>query len=129
MLPSTLKAHCTAKTFTDMEYPFVKQMTDTQLALMNRRLDLERQAWELSKQMQTGEGCQHIVIKGQILYSPRQEKIVWTHEGDDDDCCFASCAVCGADLGWWCPKSPDHFCHYEKEVYGCDYCGEPDERK
>lgn len=113
-----------------MEYPFLKLMTPEQRAMYERRLELERQQWELHKQMSKAKGgCQHIIIKGQVIYSPRQEKVVWTHEGDDDDCCSAYCAVCGHDFGWWCPKSPDHYCHYDKGDYGCDYCGEPDERK
>ena len=24
----------------------------------------------------------------------------------------AECAICGEDLGWWCPKSKDHRCRY-----------------
>lgn len=63
------------------------------------------------------------------------------------------CTRCGEDFGWWCPKSPDHVCHYytlDDEVPlidgrrarapkkhnpfhetgdSCIYCGEPEERK
>ena len=42
---------------------------------------------------------------------------------------WAYCAVCGKDFGWWCPKSPDHLCHYEVGIYGCKYCGMLEERK
>lgn len=110
-------------------------MTTAQQITMMRRLELEQEVWELRKQMRTGDGCQHFVIKGSILFSPRQEKIVWTHEGLADnwnDGCFsATCAVCGADLGWWCPKSPTHYCEYDGaiDIYGCKWCHEPDERK
>lgn len=51
----------------------------------------------------------------------------------------AYCAICRIPLGWWCPKSPDHLCHYPNEegyekyenVYweNCVFCGEPNERK
>ena len=46
----------------------------------------------------------------------------------------AECNTCGEDFGWWCPKSPDHICDYEKEdgEYdwdSCRYCGHPEERK
>jgi len=41
----------------------------------------------------------------------------------------ANCAVCGKDLGWWCPKSPNNQCEYTDEDYGCNICGEPEERK
>jgi hypothetical protein len=40
------------------------------------------------------------------------------------------CVICGEDFGWWCPNSPDHYCHYDKgNDDSCDYCGQPDERK
>ena len=41
----------------------------------------------------------------------------------------AYCMHCGADLGWYCPKSPDHRCEYSETSDSCDYCGMPDERK
>ena len=40
----------------------------------------------------------------------------------------AYCVVCKRDMGWWCPKSPDHQCHYYKDEF-CDYCEMPLERK
>ena len=49
-------------------------------------------------------------------------KIVRQHDS-------AVCAKCGKDFGWWCPKSPDHCCHYSKSYDSCDFCGEPEERK
>jgi hypothetical protein len=40
------------------------------------------------------------------------------------------CTICGESLGWWCPDSPDHYCHYDKGNEDCcDYCRQPDERK
>lgn len=24
----------------------------------------------------------------------------------------AICSICGKDLGWWCPESPNHICEY-----------------
>jgi hypothetical protein len=42
----------------------------------------------------------------------------------------AHCEGCGQDMGWYCPSSPDHFCHYDNgNSDGCDFCGMPDERK
>ena len=42
----------------------------------------------------------------------------------------AVCADCGErSFGWYCPKSPDGQCHYTKSFDGCDYCGNPEERK
>ena len=32
--------------------------------------------------------------------------------------------------GWYCPKSSDHYCHYENgDPDHCDFCEEPSERK
>lgn len=41
----------------------------------------------------------------------------------------ARCDHCGERLGWWCPNSPDHLCHYTENYDSCDYCGQPEERK
>jgi len=41
----------------------------------------------------------------------------------------AQCAVCDERLGWWCPDSPDHICHYDNgDMDQCDWCGQPEER-
>ena len=117
-----------------MIFPCWNEMDSGQRWLYMRRLELEQQMWELRRELSRGNGgCKHVVIKGQIMFSPAKRKVVWTHEGLADDwnggSCGASCAICGQDFGWWCPKSPDHYCHYENGEYGCDYCGEPDERK
>ena len=40
----------------------------------------------------------------------------------------AVCAICGADLGWWCPKSKNNLCEYKVDEW-CIHCGEPEERK
>lgn len=52
---------------------------------------------------------------------------------------WMKCAVCGKDLGWWCPKSPTNICDYHHPIPNtefvdydadeCFYCGQPDERK
>jgi len=42
----------------------------------------------------------------------------------------ATCCICGKH-NWYCPDSPDNFCHYDNDTYNndiCDYCGEPNER-
>lgn len=46
----------------------------------------------------------------------------------------AECAICTAELGWWCPSSPNHLCDYNQEdgEYNpdqCRFCGQPEERK
>ena len=47
----------------------------------------------------------------------------------------AICAVCNKSFGWWCPKSPDHLCHY-KPIHNypqseeiCIHCGQLEERR
>lgn len=50
------------------------------------------------------------------------EKGKWRSDG-------ARCKICGRDLGWYCPNSEDHVCHYTKIYWICDNCGMPDERK
>lgn len=32
-----------------------------------------------------------------------------------DEFGFAECELCGEQLGWYCPDSPDHICHYYSE--------------
>ena len=39
----------------------------------------------------------------------------------------ATCAICEADGGWWCPDSSDHVCHYTDGEW-CDDCRQPEER-
>jgi hypothetical protein len=53
-------------------------------------------------------------------------KSLCTHVYQQDDE-SATCAICEADGGWWCPDSSDHVCHYSTGE-GCDHCGEPEER-
>jgi hypothetical protein len=36
---------------------------------------------------------------------------------------------CRRDLGWYCPNSTDHRCHYSRSLDRCDFCGQPEERK
>lgn len=66
----------------------------------------------------------------------------------DEDCSSAICSVCGKDLGWWCPDSPNNVCEYYGNHRGgrligrqweftgewtdeddCIYCHQPEERK
>jgi len=66
---------------------------------------------------------------------------------------MAQCLVCGESFGWYCPKSPDHVCHYWsndgwlvlidgteamvpeghdstcESSDSCIFCGQPEERK
>jgi hypothetical protein len=66
---------------------------------------------------------------------------------------WCRCDVCSVPLGWFCPSSPDHCCHYysvEGKIFlidgtvvevhpthdpkyetedNCIFCGEPNERK
>ena len=51
-----------------------------------------------------------------------------------EDMFFSPGAVCEhCDISyfrhWWCPKSPNHICHYSRSLDSCDYCGRPEERK
>lgn len=32
---------------------------------------------------------------------------------DPGDCADAVCVTCDENFGWYCPRSPDHVCHYE----------------
>ena len=107
-------------------------MTPEQIAKQTHRLFLEEQIvttqkylWDLKKECK-----EHVIVKGRILFSPAKNGVVNTHENHVGDCYSASCAVCGEDFGWWCPKSPTHYCEYdETDTYGCKWCHEPDERK
>lgn len=62
--------------------------------------------------------------------------------GPDDG--SIKCAICGRDLGWWCPVSESHMCEYyglhENSYYSfgqeswededdCIFCHQPLERK
>lgn len=107
-------------------------MTEEQRTAYSRRIKLQEEEWKLHKECHPKGHCNHFVIKGSVLFSPRQEKVVWTHEGVADDwndgIYDASCAVCGTNFGWWCPKSPTHYCEYEFDDW-CKWCGQPEERK
>lgn len=77
-----------------------------------------------------------------------------THLIEESPAHAAVCSICGSRFGWWCPKSPDHACHYHTEdghkmvrlIDGrsaeladdtegqesddwCLFCGDPEERK
>lgn len=66
----------------------------------------------------------HHMIKGRMLYSPRQEKVV-TIDSEDS----VSCAVCGVGFGWFCPSNPKQYCEYGEHGEDCIHCGQPSERK
>ena len=74
------------------------------------------------------ETCQHVVKE---IPGDYYKKDKWRSDS-------TSCENCGLSIGWYCPKAPDHFCHYddddESETYDpcrdtCLFCGNPDERK
>lgn len=44
---------------------------------------------------------------------PRDPDIEEKLKTDEWASTSAICAICGERLGWWCPNSPDHVCHYE----------------
>lgn len=119
-----------------MPQPDPAVMTPEQIAMQVRRLFLEEQIWQNQKYLAaiTRECKEHFIIKGRIYYCPAKIAVVNSMEGRydkwNDGDFSASCAVCGEDFGWWCPKSPTHYCEYdENNIYGCKYCGQPDERK
>ena len=69
----------------------------------------------------------HVVVPRNLNIDEELKTDIWA-------CTGAYCLVCGnlGGLGvitWWCPKSPDHLCHYTGTNEFCDYCGMPDERK
>lgn len=55
---------------------------------------------------------------------PRDKKML-----EELGCTSAICKICQKDFGWYCEKSPDHYCHYEGNAESCIYCGLPEERK
>jgi hypothetical protein len=65
--------------------------------------------------------CEHRVAP--ITDTPEQyyEKDEWRSN-------TAHCEGCSRDMGWYCPMSSDHFCHYE-DAEECQHCGMPSERK
>lgn len=85
------------------------------------------------------------------LKSECKHEIV-TQYGNDpiyNDMGSVKCTICGKDLGWWCPDSPNHQCEYYGNHRGgrmingnqwefngkwtdeddCIYCHQPEERK
>lgn len=95
---------------------------------LTEKQEAERKAFERAKskvrvaQQRLGE----LANKHKHVVAPTREpnpNDIWDSPG-------AKCMVCGNHLGWWCPKSKDHLCHYEKtNSDSCDFCGHPDERK
>jgi len=64
----------------------------------------------------------HVIIPRNLNIEKELKTDKWASTG-------ALCAICGQHFGWWCPKSPDHLCHYSKSEDDCDYCHMPMERK
>ena len=54
---------------------------------------------------------------------PRNPKITEELKTDIWASTGALCEACGKTFGWWCPKSPDHHCHYDG--VRCTTCGHP----
>lgn len=73
---------------------------------------LKRQLVNITKQIaDIKDNCRHTVV-----------------ERDE----VAYCEDCETDFGWWCPDSPDHFCHYgipPKKKKNCMWCTDYLERK
>lgn len=98
------------------------------------------------------EQCKHSVA---VKDAPKH--VVLGTDWEFDDWGGVWCETCGKDLGWYCPDSPDHTCHYysQRDETGCFvklidgtrhylpydhrwqfesddcclFCGEPEERK
>lgn len=106
-------------------------MTPEQIAMQTRRLFLEEQVWISERYLcdLKRECKEHVVIRGRVLFSPAKGKVVNTHEGYCGDGGSTSCAVCGEDLGWFCPANPKGYCEYEGRSEDCKFCGIPSERK
>jgi len=111
-------------------------MTPEQTVIQCNRLLFEEQLF--TAQSRLGEivrSCtDHVIIKGRTTYSPRQGRVVNTMEGKSDDwnggCYSVSCAICGNDFGWHCPKNPKGYCEYDDQHGGnCKHCGISEERK
>jgi len=66
--------------------------------------------------------CKHVIVPRDLEIDEKLKMDMWASTG-------AYCLICGLHFGWWCPKSPDHTCHYSKTEDSCDYCGMPRERK
>ena len=51
---------------------------------------------------------------------------------EDNETGTVRCALCNKGFGWFCPKSPDRYCHYPETPSPngdvCIFCGQPDER-
>jgi hypothetical protein len=67
--------------------------------------------------MVLSQDCPHIILEKQP-----EDFGGWPDYG------AAECDICGQSFGWYCPDSPDRYCHY-KVGENCIYCGDPDERK
>ena len=103
---------------------------------IQKRLELEAQAWAIQKQLiELKRGCKHeIMANGRLLFSPAKERVVQTDEEAKAKGFSGSstvyCQICDEDFGWACAKGPKGYCEYDdKHGEDCIYCGQPSERK
>jgi hypothetical protein len=97
--------------------------------------------WKRERELTKDEDYLRAQISSLTITIDRFQRRLWTIKNSckhtllevnmfHDDVGIVRCAICGHDFGWWCPKSPDHYCHYDKgNEDSCDYCGQPEERK
>lgn len=113
-------------------------MTPEQTARQQRRLEIEQQLFKLHTELgEITRSCKdHVIIKGRIIFSLRENKVVNTHAGLPDTwnggSFSAYCAICDKNFGWWCPDSPTHYCEYDPTNFQgewCKWCRNPEERK
>lgn len=103
------------------------KLTKEQAILKAKIEKLQQQIRSLSAELgKTASRCEKV---GGHVIVPRDLEIDEKLKTDKWASTSASCLICGLDFGWWCPKSPDHICHYSKTDDSCDYCGMPNERK
>lgn len=111
-------------------------MTPEQQSMQARRLILEETLYSTQRELGsiTRACIDHVIHKGHTMWSPRHQKVINTMDEMPDDwndgSYSVSCAVCGKDFGWHCPKNPKGYCEYTHPSYGnCKHCCLPEERK
>lgn len=83
-----------------------------------------------------------IVSEKEVVYIPIENIEYWSVGYENEEECkhehiirweedWCKCEDCNETIWeWYCPDSPDHFCHYDNgDMDQCGYCGEPEERK
>lgn len=98
--------------FTKEELQFQEQLLIKQKIYLEAQKEYCNVLWQ----------CKHVIVPRDKYVDEKLKTDIWASTG-------AICAICGKNFGWWCPKSPDHLCHYSKSEDDCDYCHMPDERK